>query len=686
VPNRLIHEKSPYLLQHAHNPVDWYPWGEEAFARARAEHRPIFLSVGYATCHWCHVMEHESFESERIAAILNRSYVAIKVDREERPDIDRVYMTALQSIGEHGGWPMSMFLTPELKPFFGGTYFPPETRYGRIGFGDLLDRIHEAWTADRDNVLASADAITEHLRGLASASRRGGMPDASVLDAGFEAFAGHFDAPHGGFGGAPKFPRPAVFAFLLRHSRSTRDPRGTDMTATSLHRMSAGGVYDHVGGGFHRYAVDAAWRVPHFEKMLYDQAQLVPVFLDTYLLTGDDRCRRVAREVLDYVLRDMTGPGGEFFSAEDADSSNPDTGEAGEGAFYVWSLREFLTHLGEKEGRACARHYGVLEEGNVEHDPQGEFIGKNILYEAINGEEIPAQARAKLLAVRSQRPRPLRDDKVITAWNGLMISAFARAGRVLRAPAFTSAAERNAAWVLSHLHDRSTGRLFRRWRDGEARFAAHLDDYAFLVQGLLDLYETSFDIEHLRAAVALTATQLKLFRDGATGVFFDTAGEDASVLVRSRELYDGAEPSGSAIAAMNLLRLGHMTGNREYRLAAEGAVAAAGDLLSRQPDAAPAMLSAFHAATGAMQEIVIVGKREQEGTQALLQEVHARYLPDAVVLLADPEDRGELSSLAPFTAALQQTSGLPTAFVCRDFTCRLPVTAPGDLVALLNEG
>jgi uncharacterized protein YyaL (SSP411 family) len=698
VPNRLINEKSPYLLQHARNPVDWYPWSEEAFSRARTEQKPIFLSIGYSTCHWCHVMEQESFESERIAALLNEFFIPIKVDREERPDVDRLYMTALQSMGESGGWPMSMFLTPDLQPFYGGTYFPPVERYGRIGFPDLLTRIHEAWLRDREHILATAGGLIRHLRERVSAPGTPAMPGPAVLTAALEIFRRTFDRDAGGFGGAPKFPRPSVFSFLLRMSRHEGGKDGAIMTATSLRKMAEGGIYDHLGGGFHRYSVDAAWRVPHFEKMLYDQAQLVCVLLETVQATGDPFFALIARETLAYVRRGMTGAGGGFFSAEDADSVRPGSeGVKGEGAFYLWSMREVVTALPADEAKLFTIRYGVREQGNVPSDPHGEFGGMNILYVAQSVGEtarlcstgVPEteaaldRARTTLGAQREGRPRPLCDDKILAGWNGLMISACARAARVLGDPGALLMATAAAKFLLTHLRDPGTGALVRRWRDGEARFHSHLDDYAFVCRGLLDLYEASFEVRWLREALALTRLQIAGFWDEAAGTFFDTSGEDPSVLVRSRELYDGAEPSGIAVAAMNLLRLAHITGEQRFKDLAMRVLASAGDLLATRPDAAPSMAAALDIALGPVLEIVVAGERNDPATQALLRTVAVRYLPNAVTLLHCGEE-ADLAEIAPFISVMGTKNGLPAAYVCRDHACQLPVTDPQALADLLG--
>lgn len=697
-PNRLIHEKSPYLLQHAYNPVDWYPWGEEAFAKARAEDKPIFLSIGYSTCHWCHVMEEESFENDSIAALMNQYFVCIKVDREERPDVDRVYMTALQGMGQNGGWPMSMFLTPDLKPFFGGTYYPPESRYGRIGFPELLRRIHEIWTNDRAKVLEAADGVVSFLQQLSTTSGAGKLTQA-VLDHCFNQFKQMYDAERGGFGGAPKFPRPVVFNFLLRYHHRTGNADALRMTEHTLERMANGGMYDHIGGGFHRYAVDAEWRVPHFEKMLYDQAQLVNSYIDAYLLTGKERYATIVREVLEYVLRDMTGEQGGFFSAEDADSPRPESPEQkGEGAFYVWTKKEILDVLGTDMGRIFCFHYGVEEDGNVTVDPQLEFAGRNILYVARPLAETAvafqrsetevasmiASARKLLFDARARRPRPHLDDKVLAGWNGLMMSALARAYQALGERRYLDAARSSAQFILEKMIDPGSGKLLRRFRDGQASLEAHLDDYAFVVSGLLDLYEADFHVRWLEQAIQLTQLQLDIFWDEEGGGFFDTSGEDRSILVRTKEHYDGAEPAGNSIAAMNLLRLYHMTGNDGLRVKAERTIEAFSGVLEKQPVVQPQMVCAYDFLLSKVKQIVIAGSADDELTLRMVQRARQRYLPNKIVLLLEPSSRSRLETLAPFTRQLQAREERPLVYVCEDYVCQLPTSDPAVVERLLT--
>ncbi|MBZ5576161.1 MAG: thioredoxin domain-containing protein [Acidobacteriia bacterium] len=669
--NRLSREKSPYLLQHAHNPVDWYPWGPEAFDKARAENKPIFLSIGYSTCHWCHVMERESFENDAIAAQLNRDFVPIKVDREERPDVDRVYMTFVQASTGGGGWPMSVWLTPDLKPFFGGTYFPPENRYGHPGFGSVLTQIAAAWLSDRQQILGSARDVIEQLRKtVAVAPLRPGAPilDAAQLDSGFFVFRRTFDSRLGGFGGAPKFPRPSVHNFLLRYYARTKNREALDMVLVTLREMAKGGMHDQLGGGFHRYSVDERWFVPHFEKMLYDQAQLAISYLEAFQITGDGEFAETARRIFDYVRRDMTDAGGAFYSAEDADSAIDPARphEKGEGAFYIWTAEEIRERAGDTPAAWFHYRYGVEQTGNVAHDPHSEFTGKNILYRAHTIEETAAHFGAPLEDVqaglanagrvlfeaRSKRIRPHLDDKILTAWNGLMISAFALGGAVLGEPAYAEAARRAADFLIDRMYDSATGLLLRRYRDGEALIPGFLDDYALFVQALLDLYEAQFDRRHLELASRLMEKQRELFEDAAQGGFFSTTADDASIVLRAKEDYDGAEPSGNSVAFGNLLRLAQITGRADFTESADHLLAAFGSRLSVAPMAIPQLLAACEFRLSEPRQILIAGDRDALDTQALLRTVHARFVPNRVLLLLDSEEtRAALAAGAPAVAS-----------------------------------
>ncbi|MGB9457626.1 MAG: thioredoxin domain-containing protein [Bryobacteraceae bacterium] len=702
--NRLALEKSPYLLQHAHNPVDWYAWGPEAFAKARAEDKPIFLSIGYSTCHWCHVMERESFENESIAAQLNRDFVSIKVDREERPDVDRIYMSFVQAVTGGGGWPMSVWLTPELQPFFGGTYFPPEDRWGHTGFSNVLTQIAQAWRSDRQRIAESAREAVAQLDKSAAfdGAPAGSRPaiDQAMLDSGFFVLRRTYDSEMGGFGQAPKFPRPAVFEFLLRYHARTGNREALEMTFHTLRKMAEGGMQDQLGGGFHRYSVDERWFVPHFEKMLYDQAQLATTYLEAFQITGDRSFAHTARRILDYVLHDMTAPEGGFYSAEDADSVvNPEEPAVkGEGAFYIWSADEIGQLVPAPAAEWFAFRYGVAEGGNVVNDPHAEFAGRNILYQAATVEETAEQfgrpaeevraalekAEAALLAARAARVRPHLDDKILTAWNGLMISAFALGGAVLEEPGYAAAARRAADFALNRLFQPETGQLLRRYREGEAAIPGFLEDYALFTQALLDLYEAQFDHRDLEWAVRLADKQSTLFEDSAGGFFHSPAG-DPSLVLRLKEDYDGAEPSGNSIAILNLLRLAQITGRADFRASAERALAAFAPRLARVPVALPAMLTACEFYLAEPRQIVIVGPRDAAGTRALLRAFHTRFVANRIVLLVDTEEtRRALVRGIPAIESMQPSGGRPSAYVCRNYTCQLPVTEAGQLAELLQ--
>jgi uncharacterized protein len=705
--NRLTREKSPYLLQHAHNPVDWYPWGEEAFAKARRENKPIFLSVGYSTCHWCHVMAHESFENEEVAAIMNREFVNIKVDREERPDVDRVYMTFVQATTGGGGWPMSVWLTPDLKPFVGGTYFPPGDRYGQPGFKKVLERIAAAWKQDHEKVAGQGARIVEALR-EAQAAETGTAEkiDTKILTAAYEQFSRNFDMRDGGFGSAPKFPRPVTLSFLSRfYARDPKSDSGKhalEMDLFTLHKMAAGGMHDHLGGGFHRYSVDRYWHVPHFEKMLYDQAQLAVAYLDAFQISQDPQLESVARDILDYVARDMTSKEGGFFSAEDADSlfehGKP---EHGEGAFYIWTQKEIDSALGDT-AEIFDFHYGVQPHGNAPEgsDPQDEFRGKNVLIERHTIVEtaqhfqkpedavrdLLKQSREKLFAIRSKRPRPHLDDKIIAAWNGLMISAYARAAQVLEDPGYLENATRAANFVRAHLWDDSKKTLYRSYRDGRGGVEGFADDYAFVIQGLLDLYEASFDVEWLKLAIELQETQDRLFFDEKNGGYFSTSGKDKNVVLRMKDDNDSAEPASSSVAALNLLRLAQIRDKKQWEERAEKTISAFQTTLSRFPSAMPQILVALDFGSSKPRQIVIAGKKETKETTALLSEVHRHFLPKTILLLADgAEGQKYLGEKLEPIRAMSMVEGKSAAYVCENFTCKAPVTDSNRLAELLAQ-
>jgi uncharacterized protein YyaL (SSP411 family) len=738
MPNRLAAEKSPYLRQHADNPVDWYPWSEEAFAKARAEQKPIFLSIGYSTCHWCHVMAHESFESLAVAAVLNRDFVSIKLDREERPDLDRVYMTYVQQTTGHGGWPMSVWLTPEGKPFHGGTYFPPEDRHGRPGFLTLLAAITTHWKNERAKIEAGAEEIVQALRRYAAEGPAREEPAAAgqpvplheaagaAFDKCFQYFYEAHDPVWGGFGGAPKFPRASSLAFLFRVAalQGLRSEAGTEavkMAAFTLQRMAEGGIHDHVGGGFHRYSVDEKWHVPHFEKMLYDQAQIAVNCLEARQATGVEVYAWVARGIFDYVARDLTHPRGGFYSAEDADSEVPATAVSGgsgelpavaqggsfgelalpakaahaEGAFYVWTKEELEVALGE-EAAFFAAHFGVKTAGNVAHDPMNEFAHKNVLMQqrplAQTARDLglaPETAVEKLLSgleklrvVRAARPRPHLDDKILTAWNGLMISALARGAQVLGERAYAAQAARAAAFIRAELWEEKEGVLYRSWREGRGAIAGFAEDYAYLVQGLLDLYETDFDARWLQWAEQLQARMDAQFWDAARGGYFNSRADDASVIVRLKEDYDGAEPAPSSVAAMNLIRLDWMLGTPGAREKALATVEAFRPQWSGHPHALPQMLCAAELVLEAPRTVVLTGDPGSADFAALVAELHAQLGPRRALLHVG--GAGDwLSERRPYLRAMP-ASAAPCAYVCENYTCRTPARTPQELRAQLG--
>jgi len=694
--NRLAGEQSPYLLQHAANPVDWFPWGDEAFRKARDENKPIFLSIGYSTCHWCHVMAHESFENGEVASVLNERFVPIKVDREERPDVDRVYMTFVQATTGSGGWPMSVWLTPDLKPFYGGTYFPPSSRWGRPGFVDILGEIARVWGAEPAKVQQSAEAMTSQLRGVERAAPASGMPTAAALDRSATQFRDTFDHVHGGFGGAPKFPRPCELLFLLREFARTGNADARSMTLVTLRAMANGGMRDHVGGGFHRYSVDEAWRVPHFEKMLYDQAQLVVAFLEAAQASGDRFYADVAEDTLQYVMREMTDEAGGFYSAEDADSVPPEhAGEPGahasEGAFYLWTAEEIDKLLGP-DGATVRRRFGIEPNGNAPVDPQQEFVGKNLLYVARsthdiaqqNGkpeeevEEILGRSRLRMFEARGKRPRPHLDDKVLTAWNGLMIAGFARAARVVADGApYLAAAKRAATFIHDRMWDGASRTLLRRYRRGQASIEAYAEDYAYLIYGVLELFQAEPDERWLEWAQTLQRRQDELFWDDKDGAWFSTTGRDANVLLRMKEDYDGAEPTASAVSVFNLLTLSHLVENPEWAGRIEQTFRYFGSRIEQMGRAVPMMAAALGAQTAGIRQVVLVS---DEGAGHDLQALVARtYVPFAVTLNLSADRRAALAHALPFVAAMRPVNGRPAAYVCRDFTCRAPVTTEADL-------
>jgi uncharacterized protein YyaL (SSP411 family) len=694
--NRLAKEKSPYLLQHAHNPVDWYPWGAEAFEKAKKENKPIFLSVGYSTCHWCHVMERESFSDPEVAKLINQWFVPVKVDREERPDVDRMYMTFLQASTGSGGWPMTVVLTPDGKPFFGGTYFPPEDKQGLPGLKRVLTKVHEVWDTQHEEVVKSADSIIEAIGKMAASKAAADAPggdavDEALLKKCYDRLAASFDPKFGGFGPAPKFPEPSNLEFLLRYASRSRDAKAQDMALQTLRSIAAGGVRDHLGGGFHRYSTDRRWFLPHFEKMLYDQAQLAGRFLDAWQMTHDPSFAEVARQTLDYVLRDMTGPDGQFYCAEDADSAREPAaaGEKAEGAFYLWRAQEIEKLLGREAAEVFNFHYGVAAGGNVPEaqDPRKEFPGQNVLYAAHSLEEtaanfkksaenvsnLLAHARKKLFDARSARPRPHCDDKTIVAWNALTISTLARAGPALNEPKYTDAAVRAATFVREKLYDPETHTLSRIWREGSGGVPGFLDDYAFFIQASLDLYEGTLDVQWLKLALDLQFRLDELFEDREAGGYFTTSGADKSVLLRVKDDQDGAEPAGNSVAALNLLRLSQMTDDAGRAARARKVFTAYAASLNEHPSAFPHMLAAVDFSLSKPKQIILAGRPRADDTRAMLAEVYTRYLPNRVILAADGgEGQAFLATRIDVMKDIKPLAGRATAYVCENYACQQP--------------
>ena len=742
--NLLAREKSPYLLQHADNPVAWQPWGPAALAQAQAEQKPIFLSIGYSTCHWCHVMAHESFENPAVAAVLNRDFIPVKVDREERPDLDRVYMTYVQQTTGHGGWPMSVWLTPAGKPFFGGTYFPPDDRHGRAGFVTVLNAITRHWAEQRPKILGGADEVAAALQRYATEGRAReagseGGAEAPLHEAAAEAFEKCFqyfyeahDSTWGGFGGAPKFPRASIIHFLYRTAAlqgvtSELGVAAGKMAEHTLQKMAEGGLHDHVGGGFHRYSVDEEWFVPHFEKMLYDQAQIALNYLEAKQAGGREVFAWMARGIFDYVRRNLTGPHGAFYSAEDADSAVHGasgglalpTGQSAhaEGAFYVWTKAELDGVLGADADFFCT-HFGVKPVGNVAHDPQGEFTGKNILRQRQslvmtareNKMEVEAASTRmldcleRLRWVRATRPRPHLDDKVITAWNGLMLSALAKGAQVLGGAEHLAAATRAAEFIQRELYDPATGVLYRSWRDGRSAIEGFAEDYAYLIQGLLDLYETGFDIHWLQWATTLQAKMDELFWDAEKGGYFNSRADDPTVIVRLKEDYDGAEPAPNSVAALNLVRLEWMIGGEvvgrvpspgeksgprgegtpptvmTFAKRAEWVIEAFRSQWSRIPQALPHMLVALEMLLAEPRTVVLAGDPTTAEFQALAAVVPSRLGRSRVLLCADgAAGQRWLAGRRTYLGAIRPEKGRATAYVCENFTCSAPATSTAEL-------
>ena len=686
MPNRLAAETSPYLLQHRNNPVDWYPWGPEALQKAAAEDKPLLVSIGYSACHWCHVMEHESFEDPETAAVMNSLFVNIKVDREERPDLDNIYMQAVSALTGRGGWPMTVFLSPDGRPFYGGTYFPPEDRMGMPAFKKVLTAVAEAYSSRRAEIMQSADQIVAHLQNTLSGT--GPVANAETLQSAVRVIRSQFDQQHGGFGGAPKFPQAMTIDFLLRTAVRFQDQTSLGIAEYSLQAMVWGGIYDQLAGGFHRYSTDEAWLVPHFEKMLYDNALLGQVYLHAYQFTGNALYRGITHQVLDYVLREMTSPEGGFYSSQDADS------EGEEGKYFVWTKAEIMDALGEREGAAFCAYYGVTDEGN--------FEGANILF--VPGDlpvvaqsmgmseqevvQVVENAGVKLLALRELRVHPARDEKVLTAWNGMMLRTFAEAAAVLSSPEYLAAATKNGQFLLDHLRlnapSSAGGRILRSYKGGQAKLNGYLEDYAMLADGLIALYEATFDRKWLDASRSIAAAMTDLFWDEAEGIFFDTARDHEALVVRPRDMYDNASPCGNSMATMVLLRLAEVTGEQEYRRKALSNLQSVSEFLAKHPMGFGNWLAAADFALTPPFQIAIAGSRGDPKTQELLTVVFGEYLPNKVVAGWDPSAPGASAADIPLLDGRGLVDGQPAAYVCEHYTCQLPAKDAATLAQQLG--
>ncbi len=675
--NRLANQKSPYLLQHAYNPVDWFPWGDEAFDKAKAEGKPIFLSIGYSTCHWCHVMERESFEDEEVARVLNDNFIAIKVDREERPDIDHIYMNVCQALNGSGGWPLTIIMTPDKKPFFAGTYFPKRARMGYPGIVELLEKTMESWNTQRDSLLEASNHILDHIK---SDSREDSEGELTIEAAGkaFKGFKLRFDSEFGGFGRAPKFPTPHNLQFLLRYWKLTNDAGALEMVEKTLVSMYRGGIYDHIGFGFSRYSTDRKWLVPHFEKMLYDNALLSVTYLEAYQATGKKQYGEVARQIFEYVLRDMTSPEGGFYSAEDADS------EGVEGKFYVWSPKEITEILGEDAAVEFNGYYGINEKGNFEEKSIPNLLHNKEAFDNITSNPVE-EYRKKIFEVRRKRVHPYKDDKILTSWNGLMIAALAIGARVLDDRRYSEAAEKAVGFIRAELV-KEDGRLLARYREGEAAYPGYLDDYAFVIWGLIELYEASFKAEYLRLALDLNMDMLKYFYDEENGGLYLYGSDSEQLIVRPKDVYDGATPSGNSVAAMNFLRLGRLTGDPDLEDKAYEQLKAFGGAIEGSPMGYTHMLMALLFINSKASEIVVVGNSEDKNARRMLSVANSHFLPFTVVLFKDEEGVADgITSLAAYTEGQIMIDDKATAYVCENFACRAPITDLGEFMSIIKS-
>ncbi len=686
--NRLVFEQSPYLLQHATNPIDWYPWGEAAFEKAKRENKPIFLSIGYSTCHWCHVMERESFADTEVAKLMSENYVAVKVDREERPDIDHVYMQVCQRTSRSCGWPLNVIMTPESKPFFVSTYIPKLERFGRPGMMTLLPQVHQVWRDREQDVQNLANRVVAALQVNLQDDVASYNLDKSILELTYQQLSKLYDAEHGGMGQAPKFPKPLMLSYLLRYWKRTGDPNALEMVEHTLQSIRRGGIYDHIGFGFHRYATDNYWLLPHFEKMLYNQALLLTVYTKAYQATGKAFYAETAREIATYVLRDMTAPEGGFYSAEDADS------EGEEGIFYLWTTAEVEQVLGAEEAGLFKDVYHLMPNGNFQ---DGKTVNENIPHLTSGWAEIAERlklpedvlrqrldrSRERLLAVRKKRIHPFKDDKILTDWNGLMIAAFAKAGQGLNEPTYVAAAKKAADFLLHTLRD-DDGRLKKRYRQGRAGLTAHVNDYAYVIWGLLDLYEATFEVPYLQAAIELQHTMLKYFWDDQQGGFFYTASDSEKLLTRRKDAFDMSLPSGNSVAGLNLLRLERMTANTEFANKAAALLGAFGGAVSQHPSSYTLMMSATDFALGPSFEVVISGEPGSPDTVAMLNALRKRYLPHKVVVFRPSNAPEHIAAVAPFTQTQKPQGGKATAYVCQNYVCNKPTTEPQAMLTSLE--
>ncbi|ULL19798.1 thioredoxin domain-containing protein [Paenibacillus sp. H1-7] len=682
--NRLANEKSPYLLQHAYNPVDWFPWSEEAFDIAKRDNKPIFLSIGYSTCHWCHVMERESFEDEEVAGLLNRDYISIKVDREERPDVDHIYMTVCQALTGQGGWPLTIVMTPDKKPFFAGTYFPKHKRYGRHGLMDLLTQLGSLWRNNPDKVLETGEQIVQEVEKSMLANLNGSI-SAETLDQAFEIYEQRFDPEYGGFGNKPKFPTSHNLSFLMRYYQRSGNEKALQMVEKTLDSMHRGGMYDHVGYGFSRYSVDEKWLVPHFEKMLYDNALLAWTYIEAYQLTGKKKYAEVAEQIFAYVLRDMTDSEGGFYSAEDADS------EGEEGKFYVWSPKEIVEALGDEDGEWYCDLFDITDTGNFEGRGIPNLIHQDLETAASRKglalhelKERVERCSQQLFAAREKRIHPGKDDKILTSWNGLMIMALAKASKALGNESYLQAAAKAAQFITINLR-REDGRLLARYRDGEAAYPGYVDDYAFLVWGLIELYEAAFDIRYLKLAVELNAQMIDLFWDEERGGLYFYGNDGEQLISRNKEIYDGALPSGNSVAAMNLLKLSKLTYDAKLSRIADTQLEAFAGSIERYPAGHSMFLIALDFAYGPTSEIVIAGRKGSDEIAEMLEEVRSGFRPNAItVFVPDGAEGEEVGRLIPLVQDKRAIGGRATAYVCSDFACQSPTTDLEELRELLQ--